>query len=119
MLEVLGKEMEEIINLTGWSRPSCLTAQLSVGLTVGPTPKSHPELAPEVARSTGQTTKGSTQHSSTTKYKMSEDNASAISLVQSFQALYNKRAESDTTDLTVVCQDGSEIPVHSLVLSTR
>ena len=39
-----------------------------------------------------------------------------FSLVEFFKKLYYKREESSTTDFTVVCQDDSEIPVHSVVL---
>ena len=52
-------------------------------------------------------------------FKMAPTAFSSLSLVESFKALYDKREESNTTDFTVVCQDGSEIPVHSLVLSAR
>merc|ERR1711988_270509 len=49
--------------------------------------------------------------------KMTSPNFASTSLAKSFQSLYNKREESATTDFTVVCQDDSEIPVHSFVLS--
>jgi len=40
--------------------------------------------------------------------------------VNRFQFLYNSRSEgSIPADFTIVCQDGSEIPVHSFVLSAR
>ena len=54
-----------------------------------------------------------------TSLRMSSTNFASTSLVKTFQALYNEREESTTTDLSVVCQDDSEIPVHSLVLSAR
>ena len=37
--------------------------------------------------------------------------------VQRLQALYETRSESNTTDFTIVCQDGGVIPVHSFILS--
>ena len=52
-------------------------------------------------------------------FKMASPNFASISLIKSFQALYNKREESATMDFTVVCQDDSEIPVHSVVLCAR
>ena len=48
---------------------------------------------------------------------MSSGNLSSVSLVNCFQSLYNSRSEG--SDFTIVCQDGSEIPVHSFVLSAR
>ena len=52
-------------------------------------------------------------------FEMARPTFSSLSLVESFKALYNKREQSNTTDFTVFCQNGSEIPVHSLVLSAR
>ena len=50
---------------------------------------------------------------------MASPSFASTTLIKSFQALYNNREESATTDFTVVCQDDSEIPVHSAVLSAR
>jgi len=48
---------------------------------------------------------------------MASTSFASTTLIKSFQALYNKREESANMDFTVVCQDDSEIPVHSAVLS--
>ena len=50
---------------------------------------------------------------------MASPNFASTSLIKNFKALYYRREESATTDFTVVCQDDSEIPVHSLLLSAR